>query len=193
MLRVNPGPRVTPLLYLPKVRAANKGVVVLLFFLDTYPSLSVLLSLDVDAFLTNSRVLLPSLRQVSLAAVATFWCAMMDTRSGSPEEALCLRTCQGETSTATSRISPPGIIIRSSSAPQQLVFVSCDHTPLCLGHLFYRRCVDIASKALRTLQEFTALSVPRSLPNICHRPSQTNHLFRLLQRLLCCILRPTRR
>ncbi len=38
---------------------------VLFFCLDTYPSLDVVLNLDVDAFLTNSRVLLPRLQTAS--------------------------------------------------------------------------------------------------------------------------------
>eukprot|EP00903_Cladosiphon_okamuranus_P017925 g16495.t2 len=54
--------------FIHEVRAANENVVVLFFCLDTYPSLSVVGTLDVDAFLTNSRVLLPSLQQIAPAS-----------------------------------------------------------------------------------------------------------------------------
>eukprot|EP00752_Nemacystus_decipiens_P008217 g7347.t1 len=54
--------------FIHEVRAANEKAVVMFFCLDTYPSMSALLSLDVDAFLTNSQVLLPSLRQIAPAS-----------------------------------------------------------------------------------------------------------------------------
>ncbi|CAN0061897.1 unnamed protein product, partial [Pylaiella littoralis] len=49
--------------FIHEVRAGNDEVVVLFYLLDTYPSLSVVGNLDVDAFLTNSRALLPFLRE----------------------------------------------------------------------------------------------------------------------------------
>lgn len=46
-----------------QVRKANRDVVILHYALDTYPSPAVIEMLDVDAFLTNSRVLLPRLQK----------------------------------------------------------------------------------------------------------------------------------
>eukprot|EP00904_Undaria_pinnatifida_P011653 jgi/Undpi1/7618/HiC_scaffold_23.g10091.m1 len=54
--------------FIHEVRARNREVVVLFYCLDTYPSLSTVGNLDVDAFLTNSRVLLPLLQQISPAS-----------------------------------------------------------------------------------------------------------------------------
>ncbi|CAM9671021.1 unnamed protein product [Ectocarpus fasciculatus] len=54
--------------FIHEVRAGNDDVVVLFFCLDTYPSLSVVGNLDVDAFLTNSLALLPYLRQIAPAS-----------------------------------------------------------------------------------------------------------------------------
>ncbi|CBJ31667.1 conserved unknown protein [Ectocarpus siliculosus] len=54
--------------FIHEVRAGNDDVVVLFYCLDTYPSLSVVGNLDVDAFLTNSLALLPFLRQIAPAS-----------------------------------------------------------------------------------------------------------------------------
>lgn len=54
----------------PQVRRANNGAVVLHYYLDTYPSVDVIEALDVDAFLTNSALLLPRLRQVLSCSAA---------------------------------------------------------------------------------------------------------------------------
>ncbi|CAN0303924.1 unnamed protein product, partial [Hapterophycus canaliculatus] len=51
--------------FIHEVRAGNAEVVVLFYCLDTYPSLPVVGNLDVDAFLTNSRVLLPFMKKAS--------------------------------------------------------------------------------------------------------------------------------
>ncbi|CAN0004889.1 unnamed protein product [Ectocarpus sp. 4 AP-2014] len=54
--------------FIHEVRAGNDDVVVLFYCLDTYPSLSMVGNLDVDAFLTNSLALLPFLRQIAPAS-----------------------------------------------------------------------------------------------------------------------------
>ncbi|CAM9894381.1 unnamed protein product, partial [Scytosiphon promiscuus] len=51
--------------FIHEVRAGNANAVVLFYCLDTYPSLSVVGNLDVDAFLTNSRLLLPLMKKAS--------------------------------------------------------------------------------------------------------------------------------
>lgn len=63
--RFENGSRTVRSFFFHKIRAGNEEAVVLFFCLDTYPSLAVVEKLDVDAFLTNSRVLLPQLQTVS--------------------------------------------------------------------------------------------------------------------------------
>ena len=63
--------------FIRKMRAINPNVLIFQYCLDTYPTLQHIMSLDVDGFLTNSRILLPQLatlaptRYVPLAADPT--------------------------------------------------------------------------------------------------------------------------
>ena len=72
--------------FIRKIRAINPNVQILHYCLDTYPTLQHIQSLDVDGFLTNSRILLPQLdklaptKYVPLAADPTVMRPMLSSK-----------------------------------------------------------------------------------------------------------------